>query len=282
MRKEAVSLPELASATNTYTYEIADSRQEIVATMQRLIETSTPQMALVSITLQFEQQRQSPKAQQSMRYFLENLRPLVRKTDEVFLLGERYYFLLLGTNLQGAHIVQGRLCDALLWRIHSISDGEIARPQGMSIGHSAYPEPYSNIERCIEEAEVARLNFSILPGGSLRHKGRALAGEEIQQATESIAEGASELHSLARKLGIPYLSLLPHKLPLKVQQLVNPRLAQELHCYPVGRERDVLTVAMSNPQDREALDRLARETGLHIFPVLAHPEELETALAKLV
>ena len=91
-----------------------------------------------------------------------------------------------------------------------------------------------------------------------------------------------ELPALARKLGIPYLSLLPRKPPQRVQQLVNPKLAQELHCYPLGRERNRLTVAMVNPQDRLALERLRQATGLDIFPVLTHPQELQTVLEQLV
>ncbi|HLZ63169.1 MAG TPA: hypothetical protein VKR06_40070 [Ktedonosporobacter sp.] len=262
--------------------------------MQRITTTRTEHVALVTIALQFEPERklverEPTKAQQSTRYFLENLRPLVRKTDEVILLGQTCYFMLLRANLQGARIVQDRLWDALLWRVHNIMDEEILHPQGMSIGHSAYPGSDSSINTCIEAASVACMNFNILPEKSPRQQANSLTFEITSAAggasihkRSGQAASEGELPNLARKLGIPYLSLLPHKLPIKVQRLVNPQLAQELHCYPVGRERDILTVAMSNPQDREALDRLARETGLHIFPVLTHPQELETALARLV
>ena len=58
----------------------------------------------------------------------------------------------------------------------------------------------------------------------------------------------------------------------------SAHLARELHCYPLGRERNTLTVAMLNPQDHQAIERLRQETGLRIFPVLTHPEALETAL----
>ena len=92
---------------------------------------------------------------------------------------------------------------------------------------------------------------------------------------------SEELSALARKLGIPYLTLLPGKLPKDLQRLVNPQLARELRCYPLGRERNMLTVAMLNPEDSSALDRLQRETGLHIFPVLTHPHVLQKALEQL-
>lgn len=104
-------------------------------------------------------------------------------------------------------------------------------------------------------------------------------GLKLHLELENVDE---ELPVLARKLGIPYLSLLPSKLPADITQLVDPKLAHELHCYPLGRERNMLTVAMLNPQDRSALDRLHRETGLHIFPVLTHPQALQTALEQLI
>src|SRR5207245_4871012 len=91
-----------------------------------------------------------------------------------------------------------------------------------------------------------------------------------------------ELLALARKLGIPYLLLLPKKPPDRIQQLVNPKLAQELRCYPLGRERNTLTVAMLDPQDASALQRLQQETGLRIFPVLTHPQALQSAWEQLL
>ncbi|MBV9229544.1 MAG: hypothetical protein JOZ18_09550 [Chloroflexi bacterium] len=270
MCKEAIALQESVYTTNVYTYKLVDTVQDVVAMMQLVSATRAEQIALVTITLHFKYERKAYPGQladvhQSARYILDNLRPLVRKTDVVLLSGNTFYFILLGANLQGGKIVQTRLWDALLWRVHNINDGDVQRPYAMSIGHSAYPEPCSDIDECITMACEVRESFGVYSERGGRKPGSPQNKDE-------------ELPALARKLGIPYLSLLPRKLPEKVQQLVSPRLAQELRCYPLGRERDVLTVAMSNPQDGDALDRLRRETGLHIFPVLTHPNELETAL----
>ena len=87
---------------------------------------------------------------------------------------------------------------------------------------------------------------------------------------------------LARELGIPYLTRLPRMLPSGLHHLVNPGLAQELRCYPLGRERTMLTVAMESPLDHRALDRLTQETGLRIFPVLTHPHALAAGLEQFV
>jgi hypothetical protein len=235
----------------------------------------------VTITLHFEHGGKITPARllqvaSSKAYFLENLRPLVRKTDVVFLLGHTFYFLLLGANVAGGGIVQTRLWEALLWRIHNIHDREILRPRYMTIGHSAYPLPCSEFDECIAAAREALQSFDTLPERTTRKARYRQTKPTLQQL------GEEELPMLAKKLGIPYLMLLPRRLPEQVQEWVNPKLAQELHCYPLGRERGTLTVAMSNPQDRTALDRLRQETGLHIFPVLAHPSELQDALEQLV
>jgi len=257
---------------------------------------------LVSIALYFENGEKDSsyplaQAHASTVYLLNNLRSLVRKTDAVFLLTDsRYlseapeaprfshttpilYFLLFGADIQGGQIVQSRLWEALLWRVHNTSEREILRPRSMTIGHSAYPTPYSDIDEFIEAASNVSMYFDRLPEKSLR---KAVVRQSREPSIRQENPVDEELPALARKLGIPYLSLLPKKLPRYVQQLVDPKLAQELNCYPLGRERNMLTVAMLNPQDSTVLDRLRRETGLHIFPVLTHPHALQSALEQLV
>jgi hypothetical protein len=275
MCREVVSYPPYEQTTNVYTYQTIETVDAVAAAIRRITESRSPQIALVTIKLRFDHEGRiyAARRTQSRRcthYLLDNLRPLVRRTDEVFLLDHSFYFVLLGANLEGGHIVQDRLWDALLWRVHNISVEQIVRPSSMMIGYSAYPQPQEEISECISAASAAQVRFDA-PGE--RTARRAAAHES--------RPGDEELPSVARKLGVPYLSLLPRKLPEKVQQLVSPQLAQELHCYPLGRERDMLTVAMENPQDSKALDRLREATGLHIFPVLTRPEELQTALAEL-
>lgn len=274
MGKETTATQTLDYVTQPYIYKTAENIQEIVSTLQSVTTTGCPQVALVTITLHFEHERRlSPRKQAqleySTRYFLDNLRTLVRKTDEVFLLHHTFYFILRAANLQGGAIVQARLWDALLWRVHNAGDGEIVRPRSMTIGHSAYPIPYDHPLQCIEEAQVPSLCFDVQPEKSTR-----------ELCTHAPLE--NDLPALARQLGIPYLALLPRNLPTQLRHLVTPQLARELQCYPVGRERDTLTVAMLNPDDQQALARLRQETGMSIFPVLAPPQELQIALEQLV
>ena len=214
MRKEAVSTQKLDYTTQSCTYKIVDTIQDVSSIMQSLTSMRTQQLALVIATLHFEHERKislSKLAQidQSVRYYLDNLRSLVRKTDVVCLLDRTFYFMLIGANLQGGSIVQERLWDALLWRVHNASDGEVLRPRSMTMGHSAYPTPYNNIHQCIAAASVARQSFDVQPEKSARQMSVSPSHD-------------SDLSILARQLGIPYLSLLPRKLPTQIQQLISP------------------------------------------------------------
>ena len=276
MVNEAVSPPR---KDNLYNYETVETLQDIVSAAERISATGIEQVALVTIRLFYENEeklsrRRLTPADHSTRYLLGSLRTLVRKTDSVLLLKHTMYFLLPGATVQGGEIVQSRLWEALVWRVHNLTESDAPRPRGMAIGHSAYPIPHATICDLIEAANKPTSRLDLQPEKTMNGP-RAQDGQQSEDETE-------ELPALARKLGIPYLTLLPRKLPLAVQHLVNPKLAQELHCYPLGRERNMLTVAMLNPQDRSALERLKEETGLFIFPVLTHPHALQVALEQLI
>jgi hypothetical protein len=264
--------------TSPYTVDTVGTLHDIVSTAERIISTGIEQIALVTIRLFYEKEdklntNRFMLADKSTQYLLNDLRTLVRRTDSVLLLGHNLYFLLPDANIQGGQIVQNRLWEALLWRVHNLSERDIMRPQSMAIGHSSYPIQDKTIRDFITASDEASFRFDTQPEKATRKHAAVPQGQLAKD---------EELPVLARKLGIPYLPLLPRKLPQSLQHLVNPKLAQELRCYPLGRERNMLTVAMLNPEDHSALDRLKQETGLHIFPVLAHPQALQVALEQLV
>lgn len=253
---------------------------DIVATAERIIMSGIEQIALVSIHLCFAKEvtlnvHQTRRADNTTRYLLHDLRARVRKTDSVFQVGYTLYFLLSSAGKQGGQIVQNRLWEALLWRVHNLSESDMIYPQSLTIGHSSYPM-HTTFRDFIAAADEVMLRFDTQSEKVSQQHG------EIPQGQPEKEDPEQELPALARKLGIPYLTLLPRTLPRSLQQLVTPKLAQELRCYPVGRDRNMLTVAMLDPADHSALARLKQETGLHIFPVLTHPLALQVALEQLV
>ncbi|HKV58902.1 MAG TPA: hypothetical protein VJO32_11500 [Ktedonobacteraceae bacterium] len=276
MGYEAIVLPTKEATSARYTYQIIETLEPVQAAFEEMLASGVEQVALVIIKLYYESEARPGHTMQSSAYLLSNLRPMVRKSDSVFLLGNALYFVLHGSNQQGGSIVETRLWEALLWRVHNMTEREFLRPASMTVGHSGYQESNASIEGSIEAASIISLRYNWQAEKPSRKPLRQL------QAVSPITEDDTELPALARKLGIPYLTLLPHKLPAGVQRLVAPSLAQELRCFPIGRERNTLTVAMQNPQDDAALHRLQEETGLLIFPVLAHPQALQHALEQLV
>lgn len=276
MRKGVASVLTPQQAVSPYTYQVIENIDSVFDCMHAISRTGIEDIALVKIALYFEQN--APVTAASTNYLLDDLRPLVRKTDYVFLLEHAYYFVLPGANLQGGSIVQERLWDALLWSIHNTHEGEVIRPRSVSIGHSAYPSPCATFEQFLSEANTTRKNFTL---HTEHQQARIVVVQPIDPITPQETT-ESELQALARQLGVPYLPLLPRKIPARIRRLISIQLALDLRCYPLGREHDTLTVAMLHPDDNAILERLRRETGLQIFPVLAHPQELQNALEQLV
>jgi hypothetical protein len=283
MGNEAVSrlnVERSALQASQSAYQTVQTIAEIAHSIQRITQTQSEQVALVTVMLSFENSSgwysstyTSPES--STLSLVNCLRARVRKTDAVFVHEHMLYFLLLGANMQGSQIVQTRLWDILLWRLNNTVEEEAILPCDVAIGHSAYPVPYDNVYEFIESSAEICLCTSFLQEKSL-HKPFGRQNKHVQNGA------TGDLPALARKLGIPYLSLLPRTSVAQAQQLMNPRLAQSLHCYPLGRERNMLTVAISDPENVMLLEQLQRETGLQIFPVLAQPEELQSALAQLI
>lgn len=258
------------------TYTTIDTIAPVHAAIQNMRACEVEAIALVVIRLHYGIDARYDLTIRSTTHLVDGLRMLVRKTDQVFLHGHTVYFVLRGSTQQGGEIVQARLWEALLWRVHNMSEPEMLRPRPMTIGHCGFQEAHCT-ECCIDAACIAQLHYEWHP-----EKSRKTTWQSQSEYARTLEPVDEELPALARKLGIPYLTLLPRKLPKALQQLVTPSLAQELRCFPVGRERDTLTVAMLDPQNSDALDRLRAETGLRIFPVLAHPQALQFALEQFV
>jgi type IV pilus assembly protein PilB len=77
--------------------------------------------------------------------------------------------------------------------------------------------------------------------------------------------------------GVPFMDL-PHILPTRLTHLIPLKLAMELRCAPVGRDQHCLTVAMLDPTNVVALQRLKLATGMTIFPVACDASALNVLL----
>ncbi len=288
MGTRLVSPAGAAAEAGEVTYQRVATSRAIVTELERLFAEGVRQVALVVITLTFVRTGELGKeAEQVAQRLLTAMRSLVRRSDRVFLLARSGYFVLIGADEHGLEVVQERLWWAICSRIRSMEAAELRGLRAVSLGGSVCSGEAGaalDLAALVRDASVARRMFNCLAEAEEGAVREAPAVYAIDAALHGAAgqDEREDLSALARRLGLPYLSPLPRRVPQSVLQLVDPRLAQELRCLPVGRERNMLTVAVADPDHLPALERLQRETGLHIFPVLTPPQELQLALERLV
>src|SRR6185503_6099924 len=70
------------------------------------------------------------------------------------------------------------------------------------------------------------------------------------------------------RLGIPYFKTFEGMLDPEVASLVPESMARKLLIVPVLRTEDTLSIGMVNPSDIDAIDEVARLSGLHVQPIM--------------
>lgn len=271
----------VAAARATVSYETVETIQPIAVAARLLVPNGFEALAVVTLNLRFAKEATSQQVDESLNYFLLNLRSLVRKTDRVFLCQRMVYFLLENADAQGSIIVQDRLWERLLWLVHHLHETSVCAPLLVALGQSAYPQPASRIDDFLEDACHAGRIFDCQTMQAINYLEEPETPYVPAPAPRMLRETNPGMSVTAPQPAIPFMPSLPQKLPHRIRKLIKPQLARELQCCPVGKERDTLTVAMLDPQDQSALQRLERETGLRIFPVLTQPDQLEIAIDQL-
>lgn len=280
---EAVSQT-IRQEQNMTSYQMVQYSQDMADVIRQAVAAHPDhfsQFVLVTIEFHFAVMNNSSRVcsvtqEQSTRYLLNTIREHTRQSDLAWLKDTTCYFLLAGASPQGGDIVQKRLWKALQESIQIIQENSLALPCSMTIGHSAYPEPSATLEQCLNDALIPCKMQSSDDNDTA--KAFPSTDAELSSTNADLASTDAELSIIARQFGVPYLPFLPRTFSNKVRRLIRPELAQELHCFPLGCARNTLTVAMSNPQDNQILARLQQETGMRIFPVFIHPDELQNAL----
>ncbi|UCH33959.1 MAG: Flp pilus assembly complex ATPase component TadA [Armatimonadota bacterium] len=84
--------------------------------------------------------------------------------------------------------------------------------------------------------------------------------------------------ALSLQLGLPYISLDDFTVDPAVLRLIPEDVARRYGVFPVRREQNTLTLAISDPFDIEALDRVRAITGLNIREVITQVEAIHKAI----
>ncbi|MCX8052708.1 MAG: GspE/PulE family protein [Armatimonadetes bacterium] len=78
--------------------------------------------------------------------------------------------------------------------------------------------------------------------------------------------------------GIPFIELAGRELDVNIAKLIPHSMALRLKAIPIERSQDLLRVAMANPLDVQALDDIAKVTGLEPLPMIAVEDEILEAI----
>ena len=85
---------------------------------------------------------------------------------------------------------------------------------------------------------------------------------------------------IARKLGIPYVSLKTFRIPPEILKRIPAAVAQRFQTLPVAESDNALVVAIENPMDMAKLEELRFIAGTKLLPVMASGDDIRAALEK--
>jgi type IV pilus assembly protein PilB len=109
---------------------------------------------------------------------------------------------------------------------------------------------------------------------------RTETGKKLGQILVETGAVNSEALSfaLALQLGLPHVSLDDLTVDPAVLRLVPEELARRYGVFPVRREHNTLTLAISDPFDIEPLDHIRALTGLNLREVITQAEVIQKAI----
>jgi hypothetical protein len=96
-----------------------------------------------------------------------------------------------------------------------------------------------------------------------------------------MAKGSQLIEQQCRRKGIPLLDLKPDMIAPSVAGRVNLEVAFRLRAVPVSEEDGLVTVAMADPFDAQALEALGQLLKSGVVPVYSAPAAIEEALKHL-
>jgi diguanylate cyclase (GGDEF)-like protein len=140
---------------------------------------------------------------------------------------------------------------------------------GLSIGIATYPRPSGDGAALIELADTAMYRAKEAGGG-------------VRVWEHSFAEGP---RGSLRRRGegpppAPYLAEPARLASSTLQALLPPALATEWNAVVVGREGQVLTVALPMPNSA-AVDSISKTSGFAVYPVYSNAVDLEATRRRL-
>ena len=107
-------------------------------------------------------------------------------------------------------------------------------------------------------------------------------GEVIGQVAirMGLIDDSQVTEALAEQWGMPVINLPETNIPAKMLEIVPQTMAEIYKIVPISVRNEVLTVAMADPQNVEALDDLRNFLGYDVRGAVSNPQDIEEAIAK--
>ena len=86
--------------------------------------------------------------------------------------------------------------------------------------------------------------------------------------------------ALAEQWGMPVINLLETTIPPKVLELVPQTMSEIYKIMPISLKDSILTVAMAEPQNLEALDDLRNFLGYEVRGAVSNAKDVEAAISR--
>jgi len=140
---------------------------------------------------------------------------------------------------------------------------------GLSIGIATFPRPAADAATLVESADAAMYRAK-QSGGGIRVWEHSLGDGPrgaLRQRTVNLPPA-------------PYLADPARLATAELQALLPSGLASEWNALVVGRDGQVLTVALPQPSSA-AIDAISKTTGFAVYPVFSNPTDLEATRRRL-
>ena len=169
--------------------------------------------------------------------------------------------------------VASRVARRVIEKLESVSwPGELrdaGMKIGLSIGVATFPRPLADMAALVEAADTAMYRAKQAGGG-------------VRVWEHSFAEGPRGAMHNGRAIlpPAPYLADPARLATRELQALLPAPLASEWNAVVVGRDGQVLTIAIPAP-NASAVDALSKATGYAIYPVFSNSTDLEATRRRL-
>jgi hypothetical protein len=262
--------------------------RKIQTTLTDCFPRSTPLSLLLLHITQFEHISMPPTAptiHQRLKYhapasLLEQIVLTIRRTlrieDEILQEehGTGAAILFPQVDLEGVSLIARRISHSIKLLQAETIIPPLQYETEIILGFGAFPWPANSLEILLYHAGLIQEKITFRPAVLPQ----PLPEAQIKPRSAHTPRLSKTGVHAEQENSIPFMHI-PGRLPTRLKQLIPHALARELHCAPVGRDHQRLTVAMANPRDTHAISRLQETTGLTIFPVSCEVSALEALLA---